>query len=85
MTKYINNIWLEGSSICQLWLRACCSGLSASLFQCLTTFWVKNSILVSDLNLSTFSLKPFASPGCGRAFWALSTDCWVMFTYQKNP
>ena len=29
--RYKWNIWLEGSSRCQLWLRACCSGLSQGL------------------------------------------------------
>jgi len=30
-----------------------------NLFQCVTTLWVKNFLLISNLNLSCLSLKPF--------------------------
>ena len=30
-----------------------------NLFQCVTTLWVKNFLLISNLNLPCLSLKPF--------------------------
>ena len=30
-----------------------------NLFQCITTLWVKNFLLISNLNLPCLSLKPF--------------------------
>lgn len=34
-------------------------GIYNNLFQCLTTLWVKSFLLISNLNLPSFSLQPF--------------------------